>query len=284
MLKRSSNRFLRQSDGFWTPCRRHVASRSGQQHDTTGDLIWPKPAPFQRLPTPYQILRQKPDGVYSKHVFCRLVKVYHPDRREHNSDAVSQATMLERYHLIVAAHEILSHPVSRAAYDRNGAGWEDRNGPVSRRPTYPKQWKYAHDRRDVHHPFANATWEDWAQWHKRREESQSPSSTTHQYTSNGAFVGFMVAFAVLGALLQSMRFGKHTASVFASQDELHEQMSKDLVQRRCDLRERDERIDAFLRERGVWASVQLEREGIPHERQLEAPQVSLSEQIQRRKG
>lgn len=283
MLKRSTGRLLRHHEAVSTSCRRHVASRSGQQHQTNDDLIWPKPAPFHRLPTPYQILHHKPDAVYSKHVFCRLVKVYHPDRNKHNVGAVSQATMLERYHLIVAAHEILSHPVSRAAYDRNGTGWE---GQTGRGPMYPKQWKYTHDQRDAHHPFANATWEDWAQWHKRQESSSSPStsSTMHQYTSNGAFVGFMVAFAVLGALLQSVRFGKHTASVFASQDELHKQMSKDLVQRRNDLKERDQRIDAFLRERGAWAYARLEQEGISHDRQLETLQVCSSAQIKRGKG
>ena len=85
------------------------------------------------IPTPYQIFGQKKDSPYSKRKFYELVKLYHPDRHDYGSSGnlPSYTTKLERYRLIVAANDILSNPVKRAAYDRYGSGWNGQPDALS---------------------------------------------------------------------------------------------------------------------------------------------------------
>lgn len=88
--------------------------------------------------------------------------------------------MLERYRLVIAAHNILSNQDKRAAYDRTGHGWSlhrDVHDPttanhtpghglwstVHRWRTNGPQWPNTED-----DPMYNATWEDWERWYERR--------------------------------------------------------------------------------------------------------------------
>lgn len=77
--------------------------------------------------SPYAIpdLQSEEGSSYSKRRFYELVKLYHPDRHNHDISTygLSYATKLEKNRLVVAANEILSDPVKGSAYDCYGAGW-----------------------------------------------------------------------------------------------------------------------------------------------------------------
>ncbi|KKK12069.1 hypothetical protein AOCH_003752 [Aspergillus ochraceoroseus] len=86
------------------------------------ELSWPSSPSF----TPYDVFGQDRRAPYSKHRFYELVKIYHPDRPCNDHPLcrdISPERRLQRYHIVVAAHEILSNPSRRAAYDRCGTGW-----------------------------------------------------------------------------------------------------------------------------------------------------------------
>ncbi|KAJ5736322.1 uncharacterized protein N7483_001447 [Penicillium malachiteum] len=105
--------------------------------DTSGPVYsWPKSSSF----TPYEVLNIPRNAAYSKTRYYDLVKLYHPDR--HSKD-VTEEVRLHRYKIVVAAHEILSDPTKRDAYDKFDAGI-----------------------------YTNATWEDWERWNNRNNPKQ----------------------------------------------------------------------------------------------------------------
>ncbi|KAM3502052.1 hypothetical protein MY10362_005108 [Beauveria mimosiformis] len=111
--------------------RRRRRSYSSSSSDTDPEqppsrLIWPADA----KPTPYQVLQVDAGRPYEKTNFVRLVKLYHPDLHSSGSirDGTSTTTMspqtrLHRYHLVVAAHQLLSSPAQRRRYDLYKMGW-----------------------------------------------------------------------------------------------------------------------------------------------------------------
>lgn len=228
----------------------------GQNSHNHGDLRWPELTSANRIPTPYQIFDQKKGSPYSKQRYIELVKKYHPDRHGCSStDGLSYATKLERYRLVVAANEILSDAVKRSAFDLYGAGWNgmphvkspkdhcnssaaawtDRNGGAWNEPGGPSQ---------------NATWEDWERWYARHDpkEKQVP-----QFVSNGAFVGLIVIFAIVGGIGQATRVGNFSVGFIEQRDALHDRIAKDLTRRRTETTSlfgsREERIISFLKQR-----------------------------------
>ena len=277
---------LTASPASFSPRARSYATLSDDgvyQQDAPDALQWPVPLASNRLPTPYQILRQKPGCTYSKQEFYELVKFYHPDRHEHGSSTkLSHATMVERYRLVVAAHDILADPVRRSLYDSTGAGWEDISHVTGfRDQPRPASWKY--DNRDwgnPNSPFRNATWEDWEKWYRRNDELPPKPI----YAANGVFVGLILTFALLGGIMQSMRVGNYSMNSLNRQEELHGQMSKDLVQRRKEMGEREQRIDGFLRHRDSWAYALLDPNEDQSGKLLPPPEVCSSEQAKRGKG
>ena len=217
-------------------------------------LSWPEvPSPGTAVPTPYQILCIKRGDPYSKNRFLELAKLYHPDRSRHEHrnasiGSLSGAVKMERYRMVVAAHEILSDSKKRSAYDKTGAGW---NGcPDHEPPTY----RWGHDQRarwsgfDTNDsPFQNATWEDWERWYQRDKAKQEPV-----YFSNGGFLMLVVTAVFLGGFSQSIRVGDYS-NLFQRQVEMvHNDASKALQQRKTDstgFGNRDERLHNFLRSR-----------------------------------
>ncbi|OAA40122.1 Heat shock protein DnaJ [Beauveria brongniartii RCEF 3172] len=121
-------------------------------------LIWPADA----KPTPYQVLQVDAGRPYEKTNFVRLVKLYHPDMHRSSSSSSSSSssgsiqdgttatttmspqTRLHRYHLVVAAHQLLSSPAQRRRYDLYRMGWlahtpsaTTQDPPPSRAETWP---------------------------------------------------------------------------------------------------------------------------------------------------
>ena len=235
-----------------------------------------------RIPlTPYEILSTKQSATYSKRRFYELVKVYHPDRNGHADGKFvggepSGAVKMERYCLIVTAHEILSDPAKRKAYDTTGAGW---NGhPEHGIPRYDwgqhngKQWT-GFDRNDS--PFRCATWEDWEKWYMRDKAKQEPV-----YISNGGFLVLVIAVVFLGGFGQSIRVEDYY-NVFQRQVErVHDDASKALRSRKTEsmgFGNRDERLHNFLKTRDPIAYGVTDLSEESYRKLLPDPEVCMSE-------
>ena len=106
--------------------RTYADVHHGNDSTFRDNMHWPAPKTPPVTPTPYEIFALPKGGAYSKHKFYELVKIYHPDRHGLEGTAcagISHVEKLERYRLVVLAHEILSDPIKRKAYDSYGAGW-----------------------------------------------------------------------------------------------------------------------------------------------------------------
>ena len=156
---------------------------------------------------------------------------------------------MERYRLIVAAHEILSDPAKRRAYDTTGAGWNGRPEHDSPRHYWASRGEAKWSGFDTNDsPFRNATWEDWEKWHQRQNgKKQSPV-----YTSNGGFLVLAVSAVFLGAFAQSMHVDNHEALLKQQVLRIHDDASKQMSQRKVESHEfpsRSTRLQSFLRSR-----------------------------------
>ena len=217
------------------------------------DPPWPDLSSPSAVPTPYQILRLRKDSPYSKRRFYELVKIYHPDKsclesRSSDTDILPRSIKTQRYCLIVTAHNILSDPAKRKAYDEYGAGWEGR-------PEYGapgSSWGHSKDARwsgfDTNDsPFRNATWEDWENWYQRDKVKQEPA-----YLSNSGFLMLVLAAVSLAAFGQSIRIEDYSNNFRRQVDDCHDVASMAIRQRRTESQgfgNRDERLQNFLRAR-----------------------------------
>ena len=161
--------------------------------------------------------------------------------------------MIERYRLVVAANDILSHPAKRKAYDECGAGWNGRPEARFRRD----QWSYDSDGNwtgfedNNTSPFRNATWEDWEKWYQRNDKGKrQPQEPV--YFSNGAFVSLIAIVACLGGVGQATRVGDQKISYLKQIESVHADCSHD-TQRRMEQAQgygnTDRRVESFLRTR-----------------------------------
>lgn len=261
-------------------------ARSESCQERSNDLPWPKLPSATAIPTPYQILRTKKGALYSRHRYYELAKLYHPDRHGHDNgqldiNSLSGAVKMERYRLVVSAHEILSDPTRRSAYDATGAGWNGR--PEHGAPKYhwgsnnESRWS-GFDTNDS--PFRNATWEDWEKWYMRDNVKQEPV-----YFSNGGFLMLVITVVFLGGFGQSIRVGDYS-DVFQRQvEKAHDDASKILRRKRGEstgFGNNDERLHHFLSSRdprGYGVSNPTE-EG--YRKLLPDPEVCMSDGINQR--
>lgn len=171
-------------------------ARSGRTYATASDpsehaYTWPATSTF----TPYDVLNHHRTAPYSKHRFYDLVKIYHPDRpcSEHPlCKNITPEVRLQRYRLVVAAHEILSDPDRRAAYDQFGTGWSHS----------PKRYNTVADATAEWGPYgptiyANATWEDWERWHNRHGEKQQT------VVDHRTFLRLVILLTLFGGAVQA---------------------------------------------------------------------------------
>ena len=216
-------------------------------------LSWPEPVHPHSTPTPYQILKCKKGDAYQKNRYYALVKIYHPDRCHPGSSTYTLplAVRLERYRMLVAAHDILSDAEKRKAYDAWGAGWQGHHraataGGDSRNP---RDWEYDRSRWNTD-PRGNATWEDWERWYSENDPSYSKSERPIQM-SNSTFISLLFAFVAIGGVMQGTRFSGFHNSVVERRDQVHREASGVYQRSRHATMsgDRDERIQTFLAHR-----------------------------------
>lgn len=224
---------------------------SSSSSDPLSDSSWPQPPPGHAHPTPYQILSTSQAEPYSKHRFYQLVKLYHPDsgacERHNHQHSVSSALRLERYRLVVAAHNLLSCPEKRNLYDRFGAGWHGVPVTVGSKHGSPAP-RGPFDYRSGPNIWANATWEDWERYYQRRDNMRPQAPL---YLSNANFVLCVILFALIGASMNLSRAESEGDKVVAARDLVHDRASKELrrVRQMSEKRPKDERIEFFVRQR-----------------------------------
>ncbi|KAL4810281.1 hypothetical protein BDV18DRAFT_130678 [Aspergillus unguis] len=224
MLKKSKfilySGFLLSRPSPASPC--HAPSRSrlyatAQNHDEL-PFSWPSSSTF----TPYDIIGVPRGAPYSKHRFYELVKIYHPDRPCNGHPLCKDITpevRLQRYRIVVTAHEILSDPRRRAAYDSTGQGWAF--NPVGRHRRTAPAGSAEYD------PiFANATWEDWERWYSRNGRRQE--TVVDQRT----FVTFVVLLFCFGAAVQTSWITQVSTGYEDRLKDINEQSTRFLNQRR----------------------------------------------------
>ncbi|PGH04034.1 hypothetical protein GX51_03704 [Blastomyces parvus] len=172
------------------------------------DLSWPATPTF----SPYDIFKQSRTEPYSKRRYYDLVKIYHPDSQNKDNPfckTVPEAIRVHRYRLIVAAHEILSDPVKRDAYDRYGHGWEHRTELFAEKKTKNMDVRYERGTGVDDSIYRNATWEDWERWHRRHDPNPSQASTV----SHGTFASFLILLMIFGGVGQAVTIGNYSSFV-----------------------------------------------------------------------
>jgi hypothetical protein len=204
---------------------------------------WPKCA----NPTPYDILNHPPGAPYSKTQFRQLVKLYHPDLHSTASTSlgITPRTRLERYHLIVQAHDILSDPAKRQAYDACGAHWGQDKTPLTDAQRY-EAWRNG--------PYAgcanNATWEDWERWYEEQANGDTKRSEGY-YMSNRAFLGLVISTISIVAIMQAVRAETRHLAVVEQTRKQQKELCESLMRSQAEVSGlgQEQRIERFLRHR-----------------------------------
>jgi curved DNA-binding protein CbpA len=205
---------------------------------------WPKCT----SPTPYDVLGHPPTAPYTKSQFRQLVKLYHPDMGS-TSPGIAPSARLRRYHLIVQAHDILSDPVKRRAYDATGAFWATTKGPLPTDNERYEAWRKGPNGSCAN----NANWEDWERWyeHKANANGGARREGRPYYMSNGAFLTLVISTVSILAVMQSARIeARHVAMSKKMQME-QEKLGGSLARSGREVQHlgRDERIERFLSHR-----------------------------------
>ncbi|KAI3001679.1 hypothetical protein CBS147346_6302 [Aspergillus niger] len=200
-------------------------------HNPETDLSWPSSPTF----TPYELFKQDRTAPYSKARYYEMVKIYHPDRPCSGHPLCRDLTpevRLQRYHILVAAHEILSDPSRRAAYDFSGAGW-------NLHPYETPIPSWARTGSSNYGPiYANATWEDWERWNNRHQGKQQT------LVDHRTFATFVILLTLMGGALQASWISKLSSGYEDRLWELNEESSRLLKGRRENTQHQMQSVDA----------------------------------------
>lgn len=247
--------------------RRRYATAGPSASSLSSSPETPPPSwPSKSHPTPYDIFAMPQNGPYTKKRFYQLVKLYHPDIHTNTAQSVKSSTSttssskggltpalrLERYHLIVAANDILSDPNKRHLYDTYGLGWSSPTPNADLRAR-DRSW-----RDQPNSPAMNATWEDWERWHAARGDGKQngqhpppPPPPGGFYMPNSVFATLVALMCAVGALAQGRRAetaGAHFVDVTAQR---HQNVSEEVMRSASASggMTREERVERFLRDR-----------------------------------
>lgn len=253
-------------------------SRSQQQQPQkqSDDRLpdWPRAA----HPTPYEIFDINRSAPYTKKRFYQLVKLYHPDKHQHHTSPssssattsalssgsakssashaqsdLSPSARLERYRLVVAANDLLSSPSKRHLYDTHGLGWHLHDSSSStQHPTREDLRRADRAWRTAPNSAAhNATWEDWERWHAAQNGGAQNQDRRPLYMPNGLFASLVVALCLVGAAAQRSRAQSIGEEYVEWKAKRHAAIGEELGRRGQVMAGmgRDERVDAFLKER-----------------------------------
>ncbi|CAP92062.1 J domain-containing protein [Penicillium chrysogenum] len=250
-LPRSNNK-VSTGYGLQAPYKRsNYATAAGFPHQ---DYSWPSNPSF----TPYDVLNLPRSATYTKRNYYDLVKIYHPDRplKDHPLfHQLTAETRLQRYRIVVDAHEILSDPIKRAAYDRNGTGWI--HTVLDTRVE-----------RDSHGPniYANATWEDWEDWHNRHQGPQQ------HVVDQRTFTRLVILLVLFAGALQASWLGQVNSGYNDRLREVNEKSARVLQDRRDStvkqMDSNDARVQGFLIRRDPTGSGLKDNEHPVYQREL----------------
>ncbi|KAK0736000.1 hypothetical protein B0T21DRAFT_383674 [Apiosordaria backusii] len=233
------------SASITSPRHCHLQARS---YAATAQDVQPK-WPASASPTPYEIFGLAKDDPYTKARFNQLVKLYHPDLHHHTAhDGISHVTKLERYHLVIAANDILSSPQKRRMYDTYRVGW----GPAQVDPQIQHRSTERSWRQEPGNASMNATWEDWERWYQERDgKKQEPV-----FMSNFGFATILAFCAVVGVWTQVAYAEKKSASILNLQAQQQAVITREMMsrERAKAALSREGRVETFLmqRELGKW--------------------------------
>lgn len=260
-------RFSASYPGLWS-------SWSNRGYATTSDISdppysWPKSSYF----TPYEVLNLHRNAPYSKARYYDLVKIYHPDRScdEHPlCRNITPEVRLQRYHIVVTAHEILSDPTRRAAYDQTGAGWSHNRKRYNTVADASADW-------GPYGPtiYANATWEDWERWNNRHQGKQQ------HVVDQRTFTRLVILLVLFGGAVQASWIGQLNSGYEQRLREVSEDSMRFLSGRRqhtvTQMPHNDARVQSFLIRRDPTGSGLKEEEEAVYQEELhplrEVPEV-----------
>lgn len=205
------------------PTRSYATASDASGHQDS----WPKSPSF----TPYEVFDIPRNAAYTKTRYYDLVKLYHPDR---HSGGITHEVRLQRYKIVVAAHEILSDPVKRAAYDKFGTGWSYASRPdPTAGPFGP----------DVN-IYENATWEDWERWNNRHNGKQQ------HIVDHRTFTRLIILLTLFGGAVQASWIGQMNTGYEERLREVSEDSMRFLSGRRQSainqMPSNDARVQSFL--------------------------------------
>ncbi|KAJ5888005.1 hypothetical protein N7495_008046 [Penicillium taxi] len=212
------------------------------------EYSWPATPSF----TPYDVLNIPRNAPYIKTQYYDLVKLYHPDR-PHSSDLIiTPEVRLQRYKIIVAAHEILSDPAKRTAYDISGTGWKHNRHP-----------SFNHGGSGI---YGNATWEDWERWNNRHNGNQA------NIVDSRTFTRLLVLLVLLGGAMQFTWIGQLSIGHEDRMRDVSSDSMRVLAERRSStvgqMPSQDARVQSFLIRRDPTGSgLKDEEEGV-YQREL----------------
>lgn len=241
------------------------SSRPNRGYATASDhsdhpYAWPSSSSF----TPYDVLHLHRNAPYSKARYYDLVKIYHPDRpcNEHPlCRNISAEVRLQRYRLVVTAHEILSDPTRRAAYDQTGAGW-------SHHPTRYNTVAEASADWGPYGPtiYANATWEDWERWNSRHQGKQQ------HVVDPRTFTRLVILLVLFGGAVQASWIKLLNSGYEQRLREVSEDSMRFLTGRRqhtvTQMPHNDARVQSFLIRRDPTGSGLKEEERAVYQKEL----------------
>ncbi|KAJ5167963.1 uncharacterized protein N7482_003557 [Penicillium canariense] len=265
--------FSTPGQGLWT-------SRSGRGYATVSGLpkheySWPSTSSF----TPYEVLNLHRNAPYSKTRYYDLVKIYHPDRPcdEHPlCRNITPEIRLQRYRIVVTAHEILSDPTRRAAYDQTGAGWSHQ----------PKRYNTVADASAEWGPYgptiyANATWEDWERWNNRHQGKQQ------HVVDQRTFVRLVILLVLFGGAVQASWIKQLNSGYEQRLREVSDDSMRFLTGRRqqtiSQMPHNDSRVQSFLIRRDPSGSGLKEDEEPVYQKELH-PRGEVSDVDRARDG